>query len=189
MASLALASNPKVEKVYAFEPFKAPFTRAIRNFKLNPVLSRKIEAYNFGLSDKCEDLDVLSQEFNTIGISVRGNKSGMPEKIHVRDAGSELRKLIVDANSRGLGVVFKIDCEGSEFSIFEALERADLFKGIDALMVEWHKWWSKEKTQHDLIRPLTEAGFFVFDRTDTLNPHAGILLAVKAMHADLSPTL
>ncbi len=80
MTSLALASNPKVEKIYAFEPFKAPFTRAMQNFKLNPVLFRKIEAYNFGLSDKCEDLEVLSQEFNTIGISVRGNESGTPEK-------------------------------------------------------------------------------------------------------------
>jgi FkbM family methyltransferase len=183
MASLALASNPKVERIYAFEPFKVPFTRAMQNFKLNPVLSRKIEAYNFGLSDKCEDLDVLSQEFKTISTSVRGNKSGMPEKIYVRDAGSELRNLIVDANSRGLGVVCKVDCEGSEFSIFEALEHADLFQGIDALMIEWHKWWSRDKTQHDLIRPLTKAGFFVFDRTDPSDPYAGFILAVNAMDA------
>lgn len=183
MTSLALANNPKVEKIYAFEPFKAPFTRAMQNLKLNPMLSRKIVAHNFGLSNKYEDLDVLSQELNTIGTSVRGTPSGRPERIEVRDAGSELKKLIVDANCRGLWVVFKVDCEGSEFPIFEALERDDLFKDIDALMIEWHKWWSTEKTQHDLIRPLTKAGFFVFDRTNPANPHAGLLLAVKALQA------
>ena len=125
-------------------------------------------------------MTVLSQELNTIGVSVKGNSAGTPETIEIRDAAVELKPLIADTKNRGLGVVIKVDCEGSEFPIFEALEQNGLFKDIDALMIEWHKWWSADKTQYDLIAPLTKAGFFVFDRTQVANPHAGLLLAVRA---------
>jgi hypothetical protein len=50
-------------------------------------------------------------------------------------------------------------------------------------MIEWHKWWSKEKTQQDIIRPLTKAGHLVFDRTNPENPYAGMLLAVRTQQA------
>ena len=179
MASLFFATMPSVEKVYAFEPFKAPYLRAMDNFKLNPALSTKIQAHNFGLSDKFEELDVLADELRTIGASIRGAGSGRHERIQVRDAGPKLKELIMDAASRGLGVVVKLDCEGSEFPIFESIAREDVFKGIDAMMIEWHKWWSKEKTQLDLILPLTKSGFLVFDQTDATNEHAGMLYAVK----------
>ena len=97
----------------------------------------------------------------------------------MRDAGPELKELIMDAASRRIGVVLKVDCEGSEFPIFESIVREGLFKGIDAMMIEWHKWWSKEKTQLDLILPLTNAGFLVFDQTDPTNKFAGMLYAVR----------
>ena len=76
IASLFFATLPHVEKVYAFEPFKAPYLRAMDNFKLNPALSAKIQAYNFGLSNKFEELDVLAEELRTIGTSVRGVAPG-----------------------------------------------------------------------------------------------------------------
>ena len=92
----------------------------------------------------------------------------------------ELKGLVLDAKRSGFGVVVKVDCEGSEFPIFEALDRDELFDDIDAFIIEWHKWWSKEKTQHDLIKPLVKANYFVFDQTKVENPHAGMLLAVRA---------
>jgi FkbM family methyltransferase len=179
-ASLAFAANPQVESVYSFEPFKTPYDRACRNFDLNPLLSAKIKANNFALSDKNCEQTVLSQETKTIGVSVMGASSGKPETIQLRDAGSELKELIESANARELAVVLKVDCEGSEFPIFESLGHYDLFEKIDVFMIEWHKWWSKEKTQHDLIRPLTKAGFFVFDMTNPRNRYAGILAAVRS---------
>ncbi len=183
MASLFFATMAHVEMVYGFEPFRAPYLRAMDNFNLNPALSTRIQTRNFGLSNKLEELDILAEELRTIGTSVRGSGSGRLEQIQVRDAGDELKGLIVNAANRGLGVVVKVDCEGSEFPIFESFARADLFRGIDAMMIEWHKWWSTGKTQMDLILPLTRAGFIVFDQTDPTNKFAGMLYAVKTAHS------
>ncbi|MFB9952780.1 hypothetical protein ACFFP0_28370 [Rhizobium puerariae] len=55
-----------------------------------------------------------------------------------------------------------------------------LRQAIDAMVIEWHKWWSKDRTQMDLIAPLIEAGFVVLDKTSSSNPHAGLLYAVRA---------
>lgn len=180
VASLALARNSQVETVYAYEPFAAPFRRAARHFQRNSKLSAKIQPENFGLADRDDDRDVKSNSGATIGTSIRGTKSGDPERIRIRDAANELGPKIEEAVRRGLRVVVKVDCEGSEFAIFESLKRASLFDKIDAFMIEWHKWWSPEMTQADLIAPLSEAGFFVFDRTNPLNPHAGFMLAVRS---------
>ncbi len=180
LASLALARNPRIETVFAYEPFAAPFRRAARNFQRNPALARKIRPVNFGLADRDEDLEVKVSPTATIGTSIRGMAAGNIERIRVRDAAEELRPKIEEASRRGLGVVVKVDCEGSEFAIFDSLERASLLGKIDAFVIEWHKWWSAEKTQADLIAPLRKAGFFVFDRTHPANPHAGILQAVRS---------
>jgi len=183
MASLAFAGNPMIERVYAFEPFAVPYGRALRNFELNSARSQKITPYNFGLSDCDANLEVLSQGQNTVGTSVRGLETGNKETIQLRDAARELKKLTADARRDGLGVFVKMDCEGSEFPIFEALEREDLLRSIDVIAMEWHLLWSKQKTQHDLIRPLVKSGFAVFDRTPVDDRFAGILLAVKSTQA------
>ena len=183
MATLTFSGNPMIERVYAFEPFAVPYGRALKNFELNSARSQKITPYNFGLSDSDAILEVLCQDQNTMGTSVRGLEKGNKETIQLRDAARELKKIVDDAHRDGLGVFVKMDCEGSEFPIFEALEREDLLKSIDVIVMEWHMWWSKQKTQHDLIRPLVKAGFAVFDRTPVDDRFAGILSAVKVAQA------
>ncbi len=180
MASLAFAVNPMIERVYAFEPFATPYARALRNFRLNPERSKKLFPHHFGLSDKDAELDVLCEDLDTLGTSVRGLGRGSKETIRLRDAASELKSIIADARRDGLGVFVKLDCEGSEFPIFEALEREGLFTSIDAMVMEWHMWWSETKTQDDLIRPLVASGFTVFDRTPVDERLAGMLSAVRA---------
>ena len=179
-ASLALAANPQIDRVFAYEPFAEPFKRAGENFRRNAALATKVQAANFGLADRNENLEVRSDPAATIGTSIRGMGSGRLERIGVRDAAAELGPKIEEAVARSLGVVIKVDCEGSEFAIFESLARASLFSKIDAFMIEWHKWWSATKTQADLIAPLRAAGFVVFDRSHPGNPHAGFLLAVRS---------
>jgi len=184
ITSLALAKNPAIVTVFAYEPFLVPFNRALENFARNPDCSAKVQPMNFGLSDKDQVLEVKSDPTSTIGVSIRGLTSGNPECITIKDAAVELGPKIEAAVRRGLGVVAKIDCEGSEFAIFESLNRAALFDKIDVFMIEWHKWWSPQMTQANLIAPLAEAGFFIFDRTNPLNPYAGFLHAVRASTRD-----
>ena len=79
----------------------------------------------------------------------------------------------------GLEIVVKMDCEGSEFPIFEDLEVRGLIGKIRIFMIEWHKWWSHDKTGFDLVRPLLANGFDILDQTNVANPHAGMIYAIR----------
>ena len=115
----------------------------------------------------------------TIGVSVRGTPGGLPGSIALRNAADIVAPFARRAAAEGLDLVVKMDCEGSEFPIFDALQERGLLPSITAMVIEWHKWWSPDKTQADLIGPLTDAGFAVFDRTNPGDPHAGLLSAVR----------
>ncbi len=96
---------------------------------------------------------------STIGLS-----EGIPFPVVLRDAASALAPIIDSARARGLDVIVKMDCEGSEYAVFETLERSGLIGRASAYMVEWHAIFP-DKTQEDLIAPLRRAGFMVFDRS------------------------
>jgi FkbM family methyltransferase len=179
MASLAFAANTRVQKVYAFEPFRGPYLRARRNFELNVELSKKIEVRNCGLSNRAEQLSVKSDELSSIGTSVKGTNSGRIETIDLRDASEELKDCFREAKERNLKIVCKVDCEGSEFPIFESLDKSGMFREIDAVVMEWHKTWSEDKNQGDLIGPLMKAEFLTFDRSNPANDQTGFLISVR----------
>ena len=180
LASLFMARDPTVREVHAFEPFSLPHARALKNFALNPKTATKIMPNQFGLGERDEQMEVMVRSDATIGISVRGAGTGKPETIRIREAASIISQLAEHAGNGGMDLVIKMDCEGSEFGIFETLAQHGLFSSIDAMVIEWHKWWSKEKTQMDLIAPLLAAGFIVLDKTQLSNPHAGLCYAVRA---------
>ena len=179
LASLYFANLSYVREVHAFEPFKAPFDRALANFALNPNLSKKIMAYNFGIGNQNTNVDVLYSDQETISVSTRGASQGLPSSILIRDAGEVLSDVIAEAQAKELKIVVKMDCEGSEFPVFERLIEKNLLSNISVFLIEWHKWWSVDKTQLDLIKPLLDADFVVFDQTRVTNPHAGSLYAVR----------
>ncbi|NLR99027.1 FkbM family methyltransferase [Rhizobium sp. P38BS-XIX] len=180
LASLFMARDPTVREVHAFEPFSLPHARALKNFALNPQIAAKIRPNQFGLGEKDEQTQVMVRSDATIGISVRGADTGKPETIHIREAAAVIAPLAERARKGGMDLIIKMDCEGSEFGIFEALERQGLFGSIHAMVIEWHKWWAEGKTQMTLIAPLLEAGFIVLDKTQLSNPHAGLCYAIRA---------
>jgi FkbM family methyltransferase len=163
LVSLRLAKNPVVNEVHAFEPFRGTYERALANIGLNSDVSDKIFTYNFGLSGKDEELTVLIRDETDSGaFSIRGDRTGSPKKIAVRNAASALEPIIRSAKKRRLDIIAKIDCEGSEFRIFEQLDAHKLLPDITAFMVEWHRG-SSGQTQHDLMKPLLRHGFLIFD--------------------------
>ena len=178
-ASLFFASNPFVQTVYAFEPFDQPYTRAMANFTRNPDLAAKIITHRFGLSDHDEDISVNTVEGFTLGMTLKGLDRGDPEAIQVRAAGDVLRPIIDDATSASLPVVLKLDCEGSEFPIFDSLIANRLLGRIDVIMIEWHKEWSPGHNQLNLISPLIENDFIVFDHTIASTQIAGMIYGIR----------
>jgi FkbM family methyltransferase len=178
LTSLYMAQDPRVVEVHAFEPFRVPFDRAIDNFGLNPALAPKITPINVGLGDANQTLHVRSDPERTIGRSIKGLLTGTPETITVRNTAEVFPGLIAKAKANGCDVVTKIDCEGSEFAIFDALKEARLLHEIRAFMVEWHKKGSKDGSQSDIVAPLIANNFMIFDRTNP-NKASGMLYAVR----------
>jgi FkbM family methyltransferase len=178
-ASLFFANNEMAEAVYSFDPFSEPYSRAVCNFRNNPDIAHKINPHQIGLSDHDEDVEVKTVNGFTLGMTLRGLEHGEFETIRVRNAAASLGPLINDATSKELAIVLKLDCEGSEFSIFQSLAQASLLDLIDIIMVEWHKEWSHLLNQDDLVNPLVDRGFIVFDRTEKSAQMAGMLYAVR----------
>jgi FkbM family methyltransferase len=163
LASLFFATKSVVKEVHSFEPFQRTYDRALANISLNPSFSAKISPNNFGLADFDDTRTVFIPDNDDSGyLSIRGVKAGEQAHIEVRNAASVLTPIVESAVSRGLKVIAKVDCEGSEFAVFESLESAGILTKISAFMVEWHKGIG-EKTQSDLIEPLLKHGFIIFD--------------------------
>lgn len=177
IAALHFATLARVKKVYGFEPFRAIHDRAVAHFQLNPTLADKIQAMDFGLGLQNERRVVLHDAEHSIDVSIKGASKGHPTQINIRDAAEVLLELV--AKHSDLDIVLKLDCEGSEFPILDALDRANV-AGIPAIyMIEWHKAWSPGRNQDYLIEKLNRNGFTVFDQTNPFDPYAGLLYAAR----------
>jgi FkbM family methyltransferase len=179
LASVYLAKEDWAKKVYAFEPFRDPYTRSREIFESNPTLKNKIFARNAGLSDRNEKLTVRYSTEGTIAMGVKGASSGPVQEIEILDAGAVFKSICSEAQTNNLGVIVKLDCEGSEFPIIKRLAECSLIDRIDAFMVEWHKVWSPDAKLKDLTDPLHAAGFVIFDRTVDSDYFAGMFFAAR----------
>ena len=165
LSSLQFASKPEVAEVHSFEPFANTYDRAVDNFGLNPGLAHKIQPHNLGLSNADRDGPVVvAQSADSGAMSTVGSTIGTAVHVSLRDAGAYLGPIMEKARAAGRQVVVKVDCEGSEFAIFQSLAAHDLLPKVTAFMVEWHAMFA-DKTQEDLIAPLRRNGFLVFDRS------------------------
>jgi len=165
LVAMTFARKNEVKEVHSFEPFQGTYRRACANLSLNPEIAGKIIASNFGLADHDEETTVYIHDTSDSGaFSIRGSEVGTPEPISVRDAATVLRPIIENARSAGRDIIAKVDCEGSEFPIFETLEASGLIHQISAFMVEWHRSMDGN-TQADLLAPLLRHGFLIFDLT------------------------
>ena len=137
IASLYFAKMDNVKKVYGFEAFPDTYEQAAANIALNrPEIQNKIVAENFALSDENgkKTVAVSAEETGWRNFFSNYQKTRQVE-ITCRDAGEVVRD-IIDRHTEK--IILKIDTEGAEFPIFEALDRAGCFEKIDIIMMEYH---------------------------------------------------
>jgi FkbM family methyltransferase len=175
--SLLFASNENIKKIYAYEPFKPTFELAKKNLELNPRLSEKIKAFNFGLGKAEKTLELPYMDTATGGMSTthdvcRGEKNVKKETVVIRDAAKEITSILEENKNRH--VVVKCDCEGAEFEIFERLNEENMLGRIDVVMMEYHF----EKPDR-LINILTENAFAVQVRDGLRKSKTGYIYAVR----------
>jgi FkbM family methyltransferase len=187
LTSLMFAKMSNVRTVHAFEPFPETYQRGLANFALNPELAAKIVPHNFGLAARDETVTVRlnNQRFISGSANLFEQAGDHEVELAVRDAAAVLGPIVAEARSRGQQIVVKVDCEGSEFAVFETLTQTGLLGSVDAFAVEWHRAFPG-RNQSELIAPLLAAGFIVVD----LSPEHGngFFYAVRTDRDNRRPT-
>jgi len=137
-ASLYFALRDDVDSVYAFEPVKSVYEKALFNFSLNEC-AKKIIAYNYGLGDSDKQADVGFDPAHSGKTSIISQKRFAGENalaIQVKDAAPIIRDII--ANHPDSMIVIKSDCEGAEGEIFQRLDAENILPSIDVIVMEYH---------------------------------------------------
>ena len=164
LVAMQFAQNPAVRRVYSFEPFPSTYARGMANLSLNQDLAAKIVPSNTGIGDV--EGRVVMRVVDTDDSGSRATRDvgeeGVEIELEMARASIAVAR-IIDAEP-DCDIVLKIDCEGAEFAIFEELRRGGIIGRVSAFMVEWHAMFAG-KSQRDLIAPLRDAGFMVFDRS------------------------
>lgn len=143
VSALYFAQQPAVKKVFSFEPFPETAAAAHENIDLNPALKSKIHLENFGLSDQEQTLTIdysfKASQLASIkkGKQIQTNSPDLkPTAILIKKTSEVLIPIFNESEVEKK--VLKIDTEGSEYEIIENLNKSDLLKKIDYIMLEWH---------------------------------------------------
>lgn len=181
--TLYFGCKDNIKKVYSFEPFPYTFKAAESNIKLNPNVEKKTNIFNYGLSnqEKLLNIPYCRQETGCMSINNSNERLDkiLPDNceienvsIVVKDAGSVLAPILYKHNREQ--IVVKIDTEGSEYDIFESLERSDLLGLIDVFLIEFHNGYKK------LEDILLRNNFVLFYKDNIRKEPVGMIYAVKA---------
>lgn len=174
MTSLLFATNPRVKHIVGYEPFIPTFKQAQRNLKLNPFLAKKIKLHNYGLGSTAETKSIhynseLPGAMSTVTDSFIAD--GQLEQVVIKNVSVELQSVI--EKNPFLKIFVKLDAEGAEYDIIRDLDKSNILKKIDVVIIEWH-----HGDQQTLIDTLTRNGMFVFC-SQTIPNKQGIIRAVR----------
>ena len=160
-ATLKFANFNNCSKVYGFEIDDLTYSMALENISLNPHLSRKIQTFNFGLSDKDDIVDLYSyvgyDGLNTMIYEFLESNSALNEyidqvdvkKVKVKKASKVISEILTE-NKIESNIVLKIDTEGAEYKIIGDLISSGLIEEIDVIIGEGHIF-SEDDFKEDLL--------------------------------------
>lgn len=152
-ASVWLSNIDNISKVYSYEPFSNTCDICNYNINKNVNAKRKVQIVQAGIGIKEEVKKINYNPKMSCGLSVidEVNKKKFKiydewglinqeetrlEKIKILDISDELNKILKENPNKE--IVLKMDCEGSEYELFEKLDKDNLFKKINIIMLEWH---------------------------------------------------
>jgi FkbM family methyltransferase len=186
VASLYFAARGSAT-VVGYEPIGPTYEMALENIALNPSLCDAITTVNSGVGgssrtemvEYCDELKGSVGLYGAVGdpslrqkvLHLAADAAIRLEALHLEDAASVLSS--IRAAHPHIPVIVKIDCEGAEYEIIEALHRSGDLPSLHALMIEWHRDGPELLQQH-----LSDAGFTVFS-LDSKHGQWGRLYAVR----------
>lgn len=177
IASLYFSLKNYVTTIFGYEPVKDTYDRALDNFLLNPTYSRKINSLNLGVGNESKKLviDYCNEWKGSVGIEgilkPIGNQQIIKREVSLIDAPSALN--FIRTKYPDLDIVAKIDCEGAEYEIVEALFAENKLKDLKTIIVEWHN----KKKNNQLLEQLISSGFNVICMNHPENNDVGSIYA------------
>ena len=159
----ALKFNPK--EIIAFEPIKENYDLLKENILLNKI--ENIKCHNIAISDKISDVEIYVNEDFAAHSLIK--KEGQPRKVK-----SISLKNIFDENKISECDILKLDCEGSEYLIFEALPD-NYYNKIKKIIMEYHIFDSDYKHLEKLKNNLEKMNFIL--KINPTNKNMGMLYA------------
>ena len=148
-AALKFANYDSCKTVYGFEINQETYDFALENLDLNPELAQKIKTYNFGISDKDDEIDIYclpgsdgittaELEFTNIQSEwLKGKEQMKIKKAKIKEASAIILDVIKNDNINS-NIVLKIDTEGSEHKILDNLIDNNVLDKVDLIMGENH---------------------------------------------------
>jgi len=141
----------KKGKIFCFEPIKENYNILLENIELNAA--KNIIPFNLAVYNDSKRVKMYLNEDDA------GHSIILPSSKSIQTDSISLKK-IFDDNKIDLCGFAKIDCEGSEYSIIDALP-SEYLKRINKMAIEYHFADSKPELARALISKIENAGFHV----------------------------
>ena len=178
VASIYFANMNWVDKVYGYEPFPNTFKEAINNISLNDKISNKIIPLNLGVSSVTCEKNIKLFDSGLLSASTIENNQNIDGEMPINQISVKLisvNELITNVTNEQPHnkILLKIDCEGEEYGIFDALNATNNLDNVDCILLEWH-----EKGIESLAAILKNKGFQYYHYpNESLN--SGMLYAFR----------
>lgn len=150
-SALYFAQDVNCLKVFSFEPDDITIEFLYKNLALNPNLSKKIKAFNYGLYDKNETLtfyqpndgsDYVNSsetEFTDSYWSTVRKNLIQEKKVKVRRASETVKEVLAAFEIQELPVkIIKIDIEGAEYKVLSELNDSGVLNSFQIIFGECH---------------------------------------------------
>jgi FkbM family methyltransferase len=192
--SIFLATQQPGLLVEGFEPLRLNYEKALRNFRDNPSIGARVSIFNEGLYSQDGEMEISSASGHRGMSSVVFDRSefahldAVREPVRLRRASTIVNE--VKDRHPGRRIVVKMDCEGSEYAIFEELCASKAMDAIDFVIMEWHRPSADPGAVDGLRDLLRAAGFHTYFRGRLqVRDSVGMAVAFKApvLGRDLSP--
>ena len=177
-ASLYFASQSNIIHVFSYEPLLETFEQALVNFHLNPSLAPKITPVQKGVSNYSGAIEVPaamggSAVFSTDNefINTLGSQSLQKVKVDIVPITTLMDE--IEERYPDKRIFLKLDCEGEEYKIMDALAADGKLDKISVIALEWHF-----KGYASLCTLLQENNFSIFNLgRKEIKPPCGMIYA------------
>ncbi|MEW6587893.1 MAG: FkbM family methyltransferase [Thermoproteota archaeon] len=166
--ALYAAQYCKTGKIFCFEPIKDNFDLLVENIHLNKLTN--VSCFNNAVSGKDKAVKIYLNSVDQAAHSVYGIGG---EYVEVN---AITLNHIIDTNQIKVCNLLKLDCEGSEYEIFQSTPD-DYLQKIQKICMEYHILKNNYEPLYILKKRLLSLNFQIIDNSTTKN--LGMLYAKK----------